>query len=318
MRSLAGLVAIVAAASVFLYLLSTHLPPGPEQLQARGEDREDRGQDRGQARGEDRGEDRAQARGEDREDRGEDRGEDREDWGEEQGVRENRLKFPSDLDELRELADTLKFYKREHHGYVLLLFCSAYLYKQSFAIPGSSFLNMLAGAIFGPWEGLVLACLLTTLGSTFCFLLSAAFGKQHVLHFFPDKVALLHRKVEENRSSLFFFLLFLRFFPMTPNWFLNITCPVLNIPMPIFFFSVLIGLIPYNFICVRTGSMLSEITSLDDIFSWSTLAQLLAIALVALVPGALIKRYSEGHLKVDGMDGKGSSREEVKKERKRR
>ncbi|XP_053292469.1 transmembrane protein 41A-B [Pleuronectes platessa] len=284
MRSLAGLAAIVAAASVFLYLLSTHLPPGPEQLQARGEDR---GQDQGQAR----------------------------------EVFPFRLKFPSDLDELRELADMLKFYKREHHGYVLLLFCSAYLYKQSFAIPGSSFLNLLAGAIFGPWEGLVLACLLTTLGSTFCFLLSAAFGKQHVLHFFPDKVALLHRKVEENRSSLFFFLLFLRFFPMTPNWFLNITCPVLNIPMPIFFFSVLIGLIPYNFICVRTGSMLSEISSMDDIFSWSTLAQLLAIALVALVPGALIKRYSEGHLKVDGVDGvdgSGSSREEVKKERKRR
>lgn len=34
----------------------------------------------------------------------------------------------------------LKFYKREHYSYVLLLFCSAYLYKQSFAIPGSSFL----------------------------------------------------------------------------------------------------------------------------------------------------------------------------------
>lgn len=146
------------------------------------------------------------------------------------------------------------------------------------------------------------------------------------------------KKVEENRSSLFFFLLFLRFFPMTPNWFLNITCPVLNIPMPIFFFSVLIGepthtpwphtmhphththssisclcfplcsgLIPYNFICVRTGSILSEISSLDDIFSWGTLAQLLAIALMALVPGALIKRYSKTHLKVDGMDNNGHS-----------
>lgn len=51
-----------------------------------------------------------------------------------------RLKFPSDLEELRELAETLRFYKQEHHGYVLVLFCSAYLYKQSFAIPGSSFL----------------------------------------------------------------------------------------------------------------------------------------------------------------------------------
>ncbi|KAM8860072.1 transmembrane protein 41A-like isoform 2-T2 [Spinachia spinachia] len=222
-----------------------------------------------------------------------------------------RLKFPSDLDELRELAERLKSYKRQHHGYVLLLFCSAYLYKQSFAIPGSSFLNLLAGAIFGPWEGLVLACLLTTVGSTFCFLLSSAFGKQLVVRRFPEKVSLLQRKVEENRSSLFFFLLFLRFFPMTPNWFLNITCPVLNIPMHVFFFSVLIGLIPYNFICVRTGSILSSISSLDDIFSWGTLAQLLGIALVALLPGALIKRYGRAHLRVDAAA-------EVPPERKRR
>lgn len=51
-----------------------------------------------------------------------------------------RLKFPSDLEELRELAELLQSYKKEHTGYVLLLFCSAYLYKQSFAIPGSSLL----------------------------------------------------------------------------------------------------------------------------------------------------------------------------------
>lgn len=51
-----------------------------------------------------------------------------------------RLKFPADLEELRELAELLQFYKTQHTTYVLLLFCSAYLYKQSFAIPGSSFL----------------------------------------------------------------------------------------------------------------------------------------------------------------------------------
>lgn len=69
-------------------------------------------------------------------------------------------------------------------------------------------------------------------------------------------------------------------------------------------------MIPYNFICVRTGSILSEITSLDDIFSWATLAQLLAIALMALVPGALIRRYSKAHLKVDGMDSNGQSQDQ--------
>jgi len=32
MRSLAGLAALVAAATAFLYLLSTHLPPGPTRV----------------------------------------------------------------------------------------------------------------------------------------------------------------------------------------------------------------------------------------------------------------------------------------------
>lgn len=50
------------------------------------------------------------------------------------------LWFPSDLAELRELSEVLREYRKEHQAYVFLLFCSAYLYKQGFAIPGSSFL----------------------------------------------------------------------------------------------------------------------------------------------------------------------------------
>ncbi|KAG1933605.1 transmembrane protein 41A-B [Pimephales promelas] len=269
MRSIWGLIALVATATFYLYLLSAFLPPGPRAVRVHDGEPEHTVHD---------------------------------DEPEEEIL---RLKFPSDLEELRELAELLQFYKTEHTGYVFILFCSAYLYKQSFAIPGSSFLNMLAGALFGPWHGILIACTLTTVGSTNCYLLSRTFGKRHIIRIFPEKVAMLQRMVEENRSSLFFFLLFLRFFPMTPNWFLNITSPILNIPIPIFFFSILIGLIPYNFICVRTGAILSEIQSLDDIFSWGTLLQLLLIACVALLPGALIRRYSQAHFKLDGLEPNG-------------
>ncbi|XP_068809869.1 transmembrane protein 41A isoform X2 [Struthio camelus] len=150
------------------------------------------------------------------------------------------LRFPSDAEELRELAEALRDYEREHRGAALLLFCAAYFYKQSFAIPGSGLLNVLAGALFGPWTALALCSALTSLGATSCYLLSRAFGKKFVVHYFPDQVARLQRKVEENRSCLFFFLLFLRLFPMTPNWFLNLSAPILNIPVSQFFFSVLI------------------------------------------------------------------------------
>ncbi|XP_042201637.1 transmembrane protein 41A isoform X2 [Callorhinchus milii] len=209
------------------------------------------------------------------------------------------LSFPSDLEELRVIAGQLHSYKDQHPGYVLLLYCSAYLYKQTFAIPGSSLLNILAGALFGPWLGLALCCNLTAIGATFCFLLSKTYGKQYMVQRFPERVSMLQQRVEENRSCLFFFLLFLRFFPMTPNWFLNITSPILNIPLPQFFFSVVIGLLPYNFICVQAGCILSEISSLDNLLSWSILLKLLGIAFVALVPGALIRHYSQWHLRLD-------------------
>ena len=51
----------------------------------------------------------------------------------------------------------------------------------------------------------------------------------------------LYFQVQENLDSLFFFLLFLRLFPMSPNWFLNMSSPVLEVPIKQFFFSVLIG-----------------------------------------------------------------------------
>lgn len=86
---------------------------------------------------------------------------------------------------------------------------------------------------------------------------------------------------------------------MTPNFFLNISSPILNIPVTQFFFSILIGLIPYNFIGVQTGSILSQITSLDSIFSWSTLLKMLAIAMMALIPGTVIKKLSQKHLNLD-------------------
>ncbi|XP_077641738.1 transmembrane protein 41A isoform X2 [Lonchura striata] len=56
------------------------------------------------------------------------------------GQTRRALRFPADLEELRDLAEALRDYERQHRGAALALFCGAYLYKQSFAIPGSSLL----------------------------------------------------------------------------------------------------------------------------------------------------------------------------------
>lgn len=62
----------------------------------------------------------------------------------------------------------------------------------------------------------------------------------------------------------------------------------------LFFFT---GLMPYNFICVQTGSMLSQISSMEDVFTSGTLLKLAAIALVALVPSLIMKKLKNNKLK---------------------
>ena len=51
-----------------------------------------------------------------------------------------RLSFPTTVDDLRELVSSVYNVKRTDSGLLLVVFSAAYLYKQTFAIPGSALL----------------------------------------------------------------------------------------------------------------------------------------------------------------------------------
>jgi len=200
-----------------------------------------------------------------------------------------QLSFPSSLEHIKVLSHVLNTYSTSHPQYVLLLFSSAYLFKQTFAVPGSVFLNVLAGAIFGSVVGFLLSCSLTALGASFCYLLARAVGKEVAIKHFPDRVERFRQKLEENKQELPFFLLFLRLFPMSPNWALNMASGVLGVPLHLFFISVFFGLMPYNYLCVTSGVLLSEIREVGDIVSWGNMLRCASIALAALVPTLIMR-----------------------------
>lgn len=57
--------------------------------------------------------------------------------------------------------------------------------------------------------------------------------------------------------------------------------------------SIASGLIPYNYICVQTGEILTELTSTQQLMNTQVLIKLLAIAVVALVPSLLIQKWNK-------------------------
>ena len=54
---------------------------------------------------------------------------------------------------------------------------------------------------------------------------------------------------------------------------------VLGVPIHLFFLSVLVGLMPYNYLCVTSGAILSEIKDLGDVVSWANMARWISLAI---------------------------------------
>ena len=122
----------------------------------------------------------------------------------------------------------LYFYRISCKILTALLCSLAYLFKQTFAVPGSVFLNVLAGAIFSTGPGFLLCSSLTAIGATLCYSLARAVGKDAAMDYFPERVERFRVRLEENKQELPLFLLFLRLFPMSPNWALNMASGVLG------------------------------------------------------------------------------------------
>jgi hypothetical protein len=70
----------------------------------------------------------------------------------------SRIGVPTNFDEMRELAHTLRLLRHHLFFPVVMFFCSLYILKQTFSLPGSALLNVLAGHLFGLFVGFPLAC----------------------------------------------------------------------------------------------------------------------------------------------------------------
>lgn len=132
----------------------------------------------------------------------------------------------------------------------------------SFGIPGSNFLPLLTGPVFGMYPGFAVSYICTLIGASLCYWISFSLGKDFVQRSFPDKLKQLTTLVEENRHNLLYYFIFLRATPIVPSWFLNLSTSLLGIPFIIFFSSMVIGILPWTFLLVKTGMTMSEASSL--------------------------------------------------------
>lgn len=206
------------------------------------------------------------------------------------------LKFPRSMTDVYKLSLAAKVFSGRHSTAILIIYCSVYIVLQAFAIPGAIFLSVLAGPLFGQLRGLLIVSLVATTGATICYTVSWLLGQSLVEWAFPALLRKARVKIEDHRSNLFFYLLFLRISPLLPNWFISVSSPHLKVPYLPFVAATFLGLIPANYIHINTGLQLEELGDASNSgggVKLQNLVWLLVIALLALIPTLFRGRFEK-------------------------
>jgi uncharacterized membrane protein YdjX (TVP38/TMEM64 family) len=95
----------------------------------------------------------------------------------------------------------LENYTSDYTVQVVVGYCSVYIFMQTFMIPGTIFMSLLAGALFGQLSGLALVVFAAAAGASSCYFLSKLIGKPLVFSLWPDKLMFFQKQVTSETES---------------------------------------------------------------------------------------------------------------------
>jgi uncharacterized membrane protein YdjX (TVP38/TMEM64 family) len=91
--------------------------------------------------------------------------------------------------------DNLAVYARDYQANFILGYCSIYIFMQTFMIPGTIFMSLLAGALFGVVKGGILVVFTATAGASSCYFVSKLIGRPLISWLWPEKLRYFQSEV---------------------------------------------------------------------------------------------------------------------------
>eukprot|EP00879_Flechtneria_rotunda_P013407 GHRR01013997.1.p1 GENE.GHRR01013997.1~~GHRR01013997.1.p1 ORF type:complete len:182 (+),score=41.87 GHRR01013997.1:488-1033(+) len=159
-----------------------------------------------------------------------------------------------------------------------------YVIMQTFVIPGTISLSLLAGALYGSTKGFLLIACVSTVGSCCCYRMSSLLGRPVAKAIWKQKLDDFRSEVARRRNDLLSYIIFLRVTPILPNVFINVASPIVGVPLREFLLGTLIGCAPNNFMAAHAGDHLSDLDSLSDLYNPRMLMLGLTVGCIALLP----------------------------------
>lgn len=203
---------------------------------------------------------------------------------------------------------TIADFVTRHGALAVLAYICIYAAAVSLSLPGSAFLTIAGGFLFGLATGTVAAVIGATIGGTVIFLVARTALGRPLLERAGPRVNQLARGF---RADAFNYLLFLRLVPAFPFFLVNLVPAFAGVKLSTFVAATALGIIPGALVYALAGTGLDSVITAQkasydaclaagradcrlafnagDVLTPELIAALIALAVLALAP-VLVKR----------------------------
>jgi pyruvate/2-oxoglutarate dehydrogenase complex dihydrolipoamide dehydrogenase (E3) component/uncharacterized membrane protein YdjX (TVP38/TMEM64 family) len=164
-------------------------------------------------------------------------------------------------------------------------FFGLYVAVTALSLPGAAILTLAAGAIFGLWQGTLIASFASTIGASLAFLSSRYLLRDWVKARFGGRIDSIDRGIAKDGA---FYLLTLRLIPAFPFFLINLAMGLTAMRLLTFALVSQIGMLPGTIVYVNAGTQLAAIESTGDVASPALIGSLVLLGLFPLLAKAAV------------------------------
>jgi len=164
------------------------------------------------------------------------------------------------------------------------VFFIVYVLVAALSIPGAALMTLIAGAIFGLGQGLLIASFASSIGATLAFLMSRLLLKDWVQNKFALHLKTINEGIEKDGP---FFLFTLRLIPLVPFFAINLLMGLMPITAWRFYWVSQLGMLAGTAVYVNAGAEFASVIGQEGGFSLAgimTPGLLGALVLLAIFP----------------------------------
>jgi pyruvate/2-oxoglutarate dehydrogenase complex dihydrolipoamide dehydrogenase (E3) component/uncharacterized membrane protein YdjX (TVP38/TMEM64 family) len=168
-------------------------------------------------------------------------------------------------------------------------YLAMYIAVTAVNIPGAAAMTLIAGALFGVLQGVVIVSFASTIGATLAFLLSRYLLRDFVEQRFGSTITRINKGIEKDGP---YYLFTLRLVPAFPFFAINMIMGLTRLNVRSFFWVSQLGMLPATILYVNAGTQIGQLESLKGILSPQIIGSFVLLGIFPLLARKLLASYN--------------------------